>query len=181
MRRAAPPLKDGGAVSSQVARGQRVGPNAAVAVAVLGCAGAVAIVLVLRVVNRGMEPVGQNWWLAVELMLGCAYLPVGVWLLSRHKAPAPALYFVVVGVSQLVAAVCTEFVAYAAFRPDDPLGTQVARELGGRAGLLATGLLAAFVPLVLPAGILPNRCWRPVVIVAAACVGLSAADGIGGS
>ena len=39
----------------------------------------VVFVLALRVANPGFEPEGRDWWLTVQLMLGCCYLPVGLW------------------------------------------------------------------------------------------------------
>ncbi|HEY2983743.1 MAG TPA: ATP-binding protein [Jatrophihabitantaceae bacterium] len=143
--------------------------------AAIAAAAAAATVLALRI-DVGLEPEGRNWWLTVEVALGLCYLPVGAAILTRRRL-ALGLVFVLVGASQLGAAILSEW--HALNGPASTLG-------GGRAveitGLL---LLAAVVPFLLPwprENIADDRLTRWLALgVLAAGVGATAAvfDGVG--
>ena len=66
-------------------------------------AGAV-MVLALRLANNGLEPEGRNWWILVEVVMGCAFVPAGALLLPRPERRWLGVAYVVVGTSQLLAA-----------------------------------------------------------------------------
>src|SRR5262249_11847450 len=111
---------------------------AALAVAAVGA----VVVVALRAANDGLEPVGRNWWLAAQVTLAFAYLPIGAVLVTRRARRLLGASFLVVGAAQLSAAVLDHWDAY--------------RDGGGghaaATGLGATGLcvLAVAVPLLLP-------------------------------
>ena len=118
------------------------------ALAGAGVAAAVGLFLVaLRVVNDGMEPEGRNWWLAAEVAIGIGFLPAGALLLSYPRRRLLGASFVVVGLTQLVAALASEWEAYAR-----PAGTSGPIAYGGLEVVETVGLivLAAIVPWLLP-------------------------------
>jgi len=75
------------------------------------------LVVVLRMVNEGLEPEGRNWWLAVAIGMALGYLPAGLLLLARPHRRLLGAAFLVVGVTQLVSALSAEWAAAA-----DPQG-----------------------------------------------------------
>ena len=128
----------------------------------------VAIVLVLRVLNHGSEPLDQNWWLVAELILGLAYLPAGAALAARQDRRLLGALFLVVGAAALATAASTEYEAYATTKADAARWDALAMAsswtwvLGGT--VLATLVLLALLPPPWRAG-----AWlRGVMVVAGA-------------
>jgi signal transduction histidine kinase len=131
-------------------------------VAIVGAATVVA----LRLANTALEPEGRNWWIVVEVMLGCAFLPAGALLLSRPGTRLLGAAYVVVGASQLLAAVAAEWAAWVA--DGEPIDGRVADAVEA-GGLI---VLAVVVPWLLPwrrRGVVgdPLRRWLALGVVAA--------------
>ena len=126
-----------------VGRDRSVTRFAVFSAVLVATAGAVTV-LVLRVANDGLEPEGRNWWILVEVVMGCAFMPAGALLLSRPGRRWLGAAFVVVGASQLLAAVTAEWAAW----------TADGEPIDGRAAdvIEAVGLvvLAGVVPWLLP-------------------------------
>ena len=116
----------------------------AVGSAVLVAACGAVTVLVLRLANDDLEPEGRNWWILVEVIVGCAFVPAGALLLSRPARRWLGAAFVVVGASQLLAAVAAEWAAWSA--DGDAIDGRPADVIEA-AGLLVLSLV---VPWLLP-------------------------------
>ena len=67
------------------------------------------VLLGFRVVNRGPEPAGQNWWLVTWFCVGLAYSTVGAALVAKSSRRKLGMCFLVVGGSALVSALATEY------------------------------------------------------------------------
>ena len=94
-----------------------------------------AVVVALRVANRGDEPEGMNWWLVTWIVVGLAYTVAGTALLTRRGRRLLGGCFVVVGLAAMIMAVATQYRGYA----DDPRGHRVdvdhlGRSVGPTAG-----------------------------------------------
>jgi signal transduction histidine kinase len=91
-----------------------------VAASVLVAVAGACAVLVLRMITRGFEPEGRNWWIVVDTLLGLAYLPLGTALAVRGRYALGAA-FSVVGVCALSSALAAEWHAHDAAASGSPV------------------------------------------------------------
>ncbi len=91
-----------------------------VAASVLVAVAGACAVLVLRMITRGFEPEGRNWWIVVDTLLGLAYLPLGTALAVRGRYALGAA-FSVVGVCALSSALAAEWHAHNAAASGSPV------------------------------------------------------------
>ena len=117
----------------------------AVTAAALLVAAAAVTVLVLRLVNDDLEPEGRNWWLVVEVVLGCAFVPAGALLLSRPGRRWLGAAFVVVGAAQLLAAVVAQWQAWSA--NGEPIDGRTADVIEAVGLLVLSGVVPWLLPL----------------------------------
>ena len=142
-----------------------------------GLAVAVGVALIaLRVANDGTEPEGRNWWMIAAVTIGVAFLPAGGFLLSYPNHRRLGASFVVVGATQLAAALANQWEAYS--QPADS-GDAVA--YGGAEVIEAVGLLVLvgvvpwFLPWRTPRGRGdPLKVWLAVGVVASVAGALCA-------
>jgi signal transduction histidine kinase len=84
-------------------------PELGAGAVVLAVAG---VIIGLRAANDGPELPDKNWWLAAELVVAFAYLPVGVALLRRREQRLLGGLFATVAVAALVDALALQYFGY---------------------------------------------------------------------
>jgi signal transduction histidine kinase len=138
-------------------------------------AGAVTIAIAtlgLRALNGGPEPEGRNWWIAVGLVIGVAYLPIGVLVLVRSRRRLLGLLLAITGGGAALGALTAGAAAATAHDPSFPAGA-LGGALAGPLWLIAVAALAVGIPVGLaPVG--PAGAARRV-LTALGCAGVAAA------
>jgi signal transduction histidine kinase len=138
-------------------------------VALLAAAAGGVAILVLRARNGVGEPEDLNWWLVAWVVVAAAYGAAGAGLVTSRHLRVLGLLFLVVGGSALLAALSTQYGAYAVARhatADRPLFATVedwAWALGG-------AVLVALVPWRLDSShhVSASRVGQAVAVVAIA-------------
>jgi two-component system NarL family sensor kinase len=119
----------------------------AIGLALLGA----AVVLALRTMNTGQEPLGRDWWIVADTLLGLTYLPLGAAIALRGRTLL-GVAFCVVGVGAMFSAIVAEWHAHGSYPSTLPVidHFNLARAVG-----LTT--LAVVVPWLLPWPRAPRR------------------------
>jgi len=140
--------------------------------AVLAVAG---VIVGLRAANDGPEPADANWWLAAELVVGFAYLPVGVALLRRREQRRLGALFATVAVAALVGALALQYLGYVRAQGTTPFGSGLA-SLTWAWTVGAAVLVGPVVLSLLPPAWRRDGRVRAAMVVAGAAVALIAVE-----
>jgi len=130
--------------AARSAHGRVISVSAGV-LTVIGGAAAVAVIVGLRVANKGPEPSHLNWWLVAWIVVGLVDALAGAALLNRFGQRRLAVCLLIAGVAFLVVAVAMQALGYAESigRPSGWDDVAAARTW---ARPVAVGVLAALVP-----------------------------------
>jgi signal transduction histidine kinase len=121
-----------------------IGVSASVLTAIGGAA-AVAVIVGLRITNKGAEPNHLNWWLVAWIAVGLVDALAGATLVNHFGQRRLAVCLLIAGVAFLVVAVAMQARGYAA-SIDRPSGWDDVAGLQTWARPIAVGVLAALVP-----------------------------------